>query len=151
MSSKDVIKGSTRGLAVDSRLLPIIAVLWPIFTRMSAVSQRRVALAHGQHDLAQRLLREYARLLQYAACQREVLRFADAQAQLLALEEKTERGVHLLRAILGDTTHRQDPVYARLEAAQSMARLTAQITIWRHLMQAYWSLGAKGCGSAPKS
>lgn len=34
---KDLVKGPMRGIATDSRLLPIIATLWPIFTRMSAV------------------------------------------------------------------------------------------------------------------
>ena len=116
----------------------------PLVTSWMIDAQLRVALAHTQQDYAHKLLQDYAWLLQYPVCQGEMLHFTDTQAQLRALDGDPMGGARLLRTALRDPAYRTDPAYERLEATQTLARLTGHIPTWRQLIQAYWALGAQG-------
>lgn len=108
-------------------------------------AQARVAVARGQSAKAQRLVTQYARILdENPSCRGERIRLADVQAQLLALEGQPERGATLLQIVLGQPDFLHEPGYIRLEVAQTWAQLEGTILAWRQLMQAYWALGARG-------
>ena len=112
----------------------------PLVTCWMLDAQLRVALAHRQTARARQMLQEYARCLRCPNCHGERWHFTELQAQLLALEGDPKAGARRLRAALRDPADR--PAYQRLEATQTLARLTGQVSIWRQLIQAYWALGA---------
>ena len=78
-------------------------------------------------------------MAKWSAHQREALSLVDLHAQWLQAA-----GADVLRTALSQTTYRHDPVYRRLEGAQTLVRCDPQRGLWWQLMQTYWSLGAKG-------
>lgn len=108
-------------------------------------AQARVAVARKQSANAQRLVAQYARIVdEHPRCRGERIRLADVQAQLLALEGQPERGATLLQIVLGQPDFLHEPGYIRLELVQTWAQLEGTVLAWRQLMQAYWALGARG-------
>lgn len=68
----------------------------------------------------------------------------DLQAQVWQMTGTPSRGASMLRTALSQSQYRDEPAYRRLEVFQTIARCEQQSSVWRQLMQTYWSLGAKG-------
>lgn len=117
----------------------------PLVACWALDARARIALADRDPATAHRYLMAYTQNLEaYPACRGEALRKADIQAHLLQLADYPDQAAALLRTVLHQPCHQYDPVYGRLEVMQTVTRCEQRVGGWRQLLQAYWSLGAKG-------